>query len=142
MSRSCLILHIYFEGFENKFPKTLDEYEVRYNPISLLEAKWISLRLGRGTGRKKFLEAYRSGLGAILADKRIIQTRFTDSAIELIADRLLTDGGVRDYFDRMIYATAAAEESHLMTEDKALLALDRAKGELAPRSTFSWKSLR
>ena len=129
-------------GFESKFPKALVEYEVRYNPISLLEAKWISLRLGRGTDRKKFLEAYRSGLGAILADKRISQTRFTGGAIELVADRLLTDNGVSDYFDRMIYATAAAEKSHLMTEDKVLLALHHAKEELAPRSTFSWKGIR
>jgi len=128
-------------GFEDKFPKVLEEYDVRYNPISLVEAKWISLRLGRGANRDKFLEAYRSGLATIFADKRINQTRLTDGAIELIADQLLAEDGVRDYFDRIIYATAAREKSYLLTEDKALLGLKDAKEELAPRSIFSWKGI-
>jgi hypothetical protein len=127
--------------FEIKFPEILDEYDIRYNPVSLLEAKWISLRIGRHTDRDKFLARYRSGLGAIMTDKRIKQTRFTDGAVELIADRLLTDNRLNDYFDRMIYATAAAENSHLLTEDKVLLGLTGAKGESMPRSIFSWKGV-
>lgn len=128
-------------GFENRFPKILDEYEVCYNPVSLLEAKWISLRLGRGASRNKFLEAYRSGLATILADKRISQTKLTNATVELAADQLLAVDGVRDYFDRMIYATAAAEETYLLTEDKELLLLGKGERESAPRGIFSWKGL-
>jgi hypothetical protein len=131
--------------FGTKFPEILDEYDIRYNPVSLLEAKWISLRIslriGRHSDRDKFLARYRSGLGAIMTDKRMKQTRLTDSAVELIADRLLTDNRLNDYFDRMIYATAAAENSHLLTEDKVLLGLTGVKGEPVPRSVFSWKSV-
>jgi hypothetical protein len=127
--------------FETKFPEILDEYDIRYNPVSLLEAKWISLRIGRHSDRDKFLARYRSGLGAIMTDKRMKQTRLTDGAVELIADRLLTDNRLNDYFDRMIYATAAAENSHLLTEDKALLGLTGAMGETMPRSVFSWKGV-
>lgn len=128
-------------GFEDKFPKILNAYDVHYNPISLVEAKWISLRLGRGTDRKKFLEKYRSGVEALLADKRISQTRVTDGAIELVADSLLADDEVEDYFDRMIYATAAVEQSHLLTEDKVLVRLESSEKERAPRSTVSWKGI-
>ena len=127
--------------FGTKFPELLDEYDIRYNPVSLVEAKWISLRIGRHTDREKFLARYRSGLGAIMTDKRIKQTRLTDGAVELIADRLLADNRLNDYFDRMIYATAAAENSHLLTEDRVLLGLTGAKGEPMPRSTFSWKGV-
>jgi PIN domain nuclease of toxin-antitoxin system len=128
--------------FETKFPKILDDYDIRYNPVSLLEAKWISLMMGRRMDRSKFLERYRSGLSAIMTDRRMRQTKFTDDTIELIADRLLTDDRVNDYFDRMIYATAATENSNLLTEDKVLLGLADAKGEPAPRSILSWKSVR
>ncbi len=127
--------------FEIKFPEMLDEYDIRYNPVSLLEAKWISLRIGRHADRDKFLARYRSGLGAIMADKRMKQTRLTDGAVELIADRLLADNRLDDYFDRMIYATAAAENSYLLTEDRVLLGLMRAKGEPMPRSIYSWKGV-
>ena len=127
--------------FGTKFPKILDGYDIRYNPVSLLEAKWIGLRIGRRSDRDKFLARYRSGLGAIMTDKRMMQTRLTDDTVELIADRLLIDNRLDDYFDRMIYATAAAEDSHLLTEDKALLGLAGAKGEPAPRSILSWKGV-
>jgi len=127
--------------YETRFPEMLDGYDIRYNPVSLLEAEWISLRIGRHTDRDGFLARYRSGLGAIMADRRMKQTRLTDGTIELIADRLLTDNRLNDYFDRMIYATAAAENSHLLTEDKVLLGLRGAKGGPMPRSVFSWKGV-
>jgi PIN domain nuclease of toxin-antitoxin system len=125
--------------FETRFPEILEEYDARYNPVSLVEAKWISLRMGRYVERERFLERYRSGLMAIMTDKRISQTKLTDSAIEHVADRLLTENGVKDYFDRMIYATAAAEESDLLTEDKALIELEDAERKPAPRRILSWK---
>jgi PIN domain nuclease of toxin-antitoxin system len=128
-------------GFEDRFPEILEEYDVHYNPISLVEAKRISLRLGRSGNRKEFCEKYRSGLGAILADERIRQTRVTDGAIESVADRLLADEAVKDYFDRMIYATAAVERSRLLTEDKVLVGLKSSEKELAPLSTISWSDI-
>ena len=31
--------------FETRFPEMLDEDDIRYNPVSLLEAKWMHLRI-------------------------------------------------------------------------------------------------
>jgi PIN domain nuclease of toxin-antitoxin system len=75
-----------------------------------------------------------------MTDKRIKQTWLTGSTVELIADRLLTYERINDYFDRMIYATAAVEASHLLTEDKVLLGLTGARG-WGPRHAFPWKGV-
>ena len=78
--------------FESELPRVLNEYDVRYNPISLPEAKWISLRMSRGD-REDFLRRHRAGLSAILTDKRMTQTQLTNGEIELVADRLLIERG-------------------------------------------------
>jgi hypothetical protein len=93
------------EGFEGRFPKLLGIHRVRYNPISLVEAKWIVLRAARkrAAERGRLLERYRFGLRVLLADERVKQTTVTSEAVELVADRLLVDNVTKDYFDRLIY---------------------------------------
>ena len=130
------------EDFREVFPKLLSRYSVAYNPISIVEAKWIILRLSRRTPsqRELLLKAYRRGLRALLSDERLEQTPLTNHGIEEIADQLLTRAGIKDYFDRMIYAAAAHLHALLLTEDEDLRAC--AEKDLPkPKKTLSWKEL-
>jgi hypothetical protein len=107
------------EGFEERFPKVLETYDVSYNPISLVEAKWVVLKLSRrrGADRVRLLGRYRLGLAVLLADERMEQTGLTSEAVERVADGLLVDGRANDYFDRTIYGTACATNKLLLTEN-------------------------
>jgi hypothetical protein len=97
---------------------------VWYTPLSLVEAKWIILKLVKRETRKKeiYLEKYRRGLGVILSDSRLKQTELSTPQTEYEADGLLDM--VSDYFDRMIYATSKQLGSTLISEDRVLKALD------------------
>ena len=132
------------EGFETLFPQLLGEYEVLYNPLSVVEAKWISLRLGRDdpSMRERLLVAFTKGLKALLSDERLKQTELTNPEIEETADILLLNAGVRDYFDRMIYATAVNRGASLLTEDEELKELARAEDVPRPREVLTWSDLR
>jgi PIN domain nuclease of toxin-antitoxin system len=55
-------------------------------------------------------------------------TQVTSDPVERVTDELLTDHGIRDYFDRMIYGTAAEHGCTLLTEDEELLKLKRREG--------------
>lgn len=52
--------------FESVFPRLLHAYSVIYNPISLVESKWIMLKLIRRRAQNKdsLLQAYRRGLAS------------------------------------------------------------------------------
>ena len=50
-------------------------------------------------------------------NRKFIQTRLTSPEIEDIADKL-EDIGLKDYFDRLIAATAIVNDFKLLTEDK------------------------
>ena len=50
-------------------------------------------------------------------------TPLTNSEIEEIADRLLIDKGLEDYFDRTIYATSVVFQLALVTEDSQVVTL-------------------
>ncbi len=50
-------------------------------------------------------------------------TPLTNSGIEEIADRLLIDKGLEDYFDRTIYATSVVFQLALVTEDSQVVTL-------------------
>ncbi len=123
----------------SKFPRVLDIYRVLYNPVSLVEAKWISLRLMKGhpERRNKLAWAFIYGLKALLSEERISQVELTDPDVERASDSLL-DAGVRDYFDRMIYATASVRGYRLLTEDDELLKLNV---DFRPKEVLSWSSL-
>ena len=128
------------EGFDDLFSELLIEYTVLYNPVSLVEAKWIVLKLTKREPQKRdvLLRRFRIGLEALLRDKRLGQTELTNPDIEEIADLLLTRAGVADYFDRLIYATAASQEGVLLTEDEELARVAR-RGDLpTPERVIRW----
>jgi PIN domain nuclease of toxin-antitoxin system len=131
---------IELKAFEGTFSRLLRDYTVLYNPISMIECKWIVLRSSRRErgDRSRFLERYRVGVGAILRDERLKQTAVTDEMVERAADRLLIENHVRDYFDRTIYGTACARNSLLLTEDKELRDLGLADRGTRPRGILSW----
>jgi hypothetical protein len=126
------------KGFDEGFPKMFSKYEVFYNPVSLIEAKWVVLKICRSKPHEaeKLLKAYRKGLAALLSDKRIKQTTLTSPEAEEIADRLM-EAGVKDYFDRMVYATAVRQEMILMTEDVQLIKITKANLP-RPKRIINW----
>lgn len=79
------------------------------------------------------------GLRALLSDKRFKRTALTNPEIEEIADRLLVEGNLRDYFDRMIYATAIYYNATLLTEDKELLDIGKRMHEFG--RAIKWEDL-
>ncbi|MDK2373115.1 MAG: hypothetical protein QI197_07055 [Candidatus Korarchaeota archaeon] len=69
--------------------------------------------------RKELARAFISGLKALSSENRVSQVELTDLEVERVAN-LLMDAGMGDYFDRMIYATAAVRGYRLLTEDDVL----------------------
>ena len=69
---------------------------------------------------------YKEGLEVLLRDKRFKQTLLTSPSIEKVADKL-EDLGLKDYFDRIIAATAITNKFKLLTEDKELINLLKEK---------------
>ena len=130
------------QDFSNLFPRLLDKYSVMYNPVSIVEAKRIVLRLSRGDPSRKelLLKAYRLGLRALLSDRRLKQTGLTNPDVEEIADELLLKAGVKDYFDRVIFATAAQQGAILLTEDEELMKIGLT-GVPRPKEVISWEKL-
>jgi len=131
------------EGFRTLFPRILEEYTVLYNPVSIVEAKWIVLRLAkqRPDKRTELLRRFRKGLNAILMDKRLRQTELTNPEVEAVADILLTGMGMADYFDRLIYATAAYRKAILLTEDEELIRVARREDVEAPARVLRWRDI-
>jgi len=130
------------QDFSNLFPRLLDKYSVMYNPVSIVEAKRIVLRLSRGDPSRKelLLKAYRLGLRALLSDRRLKQTDLTNPDVEEIADELLLKAGVKDYFDRVIFATATQQGAILLTEDEELMKIGLT-GVPRPKEVISWEKL-
>ena len=95
------------KNYETLFPTLLERFEVVYNPLSIVEAKWITLSLIRRLRieREPMLERFVRGLKVLLNDERLKSTLITAPETEENADKLL-DYGVKDYFDRMILSTA------------------------------------
>jgi len=112
------------QRYPEVFPKLIAKHEVWYSPLSLVEAKWIILKLvRRDVGKREaYLEKYRRGLGVLFAHSRLRQTELTTPQTEYEADELLRK--VSDYFDRMIYATAKQLGLTLISEDRVLKTLD------------------
>jgi hypothetical protein len=140
------------EDFELTFSKVLREFLVKYNPIALIEIKWLVLRMIKKNRSKmdSLLSAYRSGLTALGDDKRLSQTPITDSTVEQIADELLERRHVKDYFDRVTYATATRLDSWLLTEDEMLRRIAKAPSDKVnadsnhndrPSLVITWKEL-
>jgi len=130
------------KGFETMFPLLLDKYSVVYNPISIVEAKFIVLRLSKRQSKKRklILERFREGLKVLLNDERLSQTIITNSDVEEIADKILSEAGIRDYFDRLIYSTAAYFSTILLTEDEALKGIN-LEDLPCPSKVIKWSEL-
>ncbi len=125
------------------FPRLINKYSILYNPVSLVEAKWIITGLSRRKPsiREVLLNRFREGLRAILGDERFSQTALTNDEVEEIADELLLRYGVNDYFDRIIYATAVHYNIMLLTEDKELHNLLENKDAPKPRGVIRWDDI-
>jgi hypothetical protein len=76
-------------------------------------------------------------------DKRLESTSLTDEPIEELTDSLLTEFGIRDYFDRQIYSTTAHLKCILLTEGGSLHKLyRRAENTLPkPKGMGKWKDV-
>ena len=131
-------IDVEIDGLKENFPKVLKKFEVYYSPVSLIETKFIILRLLKDG--INLLEDYRVGLDSILAEDLFKPTPLTNSEIEEVADRLLIDKGLKDYFDRMIYATAVVFKLALVTEDRKLTEI-ASNYSLKPPKVYSWKTL-
>ena len=131
------------DEYEALFPRLLEEFKVYYSPLSLVEAKWVVLRVSKAKPgiSRRLLEEYRRGLEAIVSDSRLEETIVTNSVIEEAADYLL-ELGIRDYFDRMIYATAYYYKAMLLTEDRDLKLVSRKTPSYRPLGIMSWAEIR
>jgi len=134
-------IKIKLKDYDKLFPLLLKNYTVLYNPVSVIEAEWIILKLCKKNPSKKIilLEAFREGLKALL-NSNINQTILTNSTIEKIADDLLLKAEIEDYFDRVIYATATYYHAILLTEDKELLEINH-KDLPRPKKIISWNTV-
>ncbi len=135
-------IKIKLEDIEVRLPEIFKKYKVIYSPLSIVEAKWIILKLIKKYPSKKdiFLKSFRNGLKILLVEENIYKTRLTTPEVEDIADLLLLKAEIKDYFDRMIYATAVSQESILMTEDMELKSLENS--ELPkPKKIISWEEI-
>ena len=136
-------LSVDLRQFESRFPQLLHAYSVIYNPVSLVEAKWITLKLIRrhAPNRDSLLQAYRKGLAVLTTDGRLKQTAMTNARIEETADRLLLKGGLKDYFDRVIYATATDRNCLLLTEDEEIHQLAPPGGSSKLKGIVRWDEI-
>jgi hypothetical protein len=134
-----------FPTYDEIFPDLLKEYDVKYNPISLIEAKWLVIRTARkakGGLLETFLRYYREGIAALGKEDRIHESAFTNENVEELSDRLFIEADLRDYFDRQIYSTAACLNFILLTEDQSLHALARSQITPKPKAVMWWSDTR
>ena len=88
----------------------------------------------------RMLERYIRGLKGILAEERLKATELTNPLIEEVADKLLLNVGLKDYFDRMIYSTTKYYNATLLTEDEELMKIAEAKPELTIK-VINWNKM-
>ena len=135
-------VRVKLKDYEAFFPRLLTEYTVMYNPISIVESKWIVIKLCKRYPSKKplLLKTYRLGLTALLNSTQLKQMALTSPEVEEIADKLLSEAGLKDYFDRIIYATAVLQKSILLTEDKELEKIVQTNIP-KPKKVMSWNNV-
>ena len=136
-------LAVELNNFGTLFTGPLSSYSTFYNPASLMEAKWIVLGLTRRDPAKRglLLEAYRTGLKALLTDERLMQTALTSDKVEKIVDEPVLKESVKGYFDRLIYGTAAERNCILLTVDAELLGLTKTRSGPKPKKTLTWNEI-
>jgi hypothetical protein len=140
-------IELEYRNFDSVFSQLPEKYFVKYNPASLIEAKWYVLRKSkRDEGRRELLlESYRRGLLSLQKDKRLESTQLTNDRIEETSDLLLKKFAIQDFFDRLIYSTAAELQSILLTEDGSLHEVfqkTQENGDMPkPKRMMKWRDL-
>jgi hypothetical protein len=134
-----------YRNFETVFADLPQKYEVKYNPVSIIEAKWAILRRSRKLKNQRaiLLQNYRQGLLSLQRDQRFNSTALTNDEIEEFSDLLLTQFDIRDYFDRQIYSTAVYLQCTLLTEDQTLHDLfgKTTNNPSKPKGLLKWADL-
>lgn len=114
------------------------KFEVYYQPVSIVEAKFVVLKLLRSG--VDVLEDYRRGLECLLSEESMRPTPLTSSEVEELSDELLKLG-LRDYFDRMLYSTSSTLGLDLVTEDREIVNFSSKLSRRPPR-ILSWNDVR
>jgi len=130
------------KDYEENFPKLLMKFHVLYNPLSLIEAKWVVLKLlkdKKPEHKRTVLKRFRLGVKTIIKSEKLSQTMLTNHEIENYADLLLDL--VKDYFDRMIVATAKAYSAALLTEDTVLKEVLKRVNEFTKLKISTWNQI-
>ncbi len=132
---------IELKEYEYIFPLVLRRYEVIYNPVSLIEAKWILLKLIKTHPEEAayLLNSYVEGLATIVHSNYLRPTVLTNPKIEEVADKLFIEIKIKDYFDRIIYATAIYYNATLLTEDQTIKKIRHP--EIPRPVVLSWRNI-
>jgi len=137
-----------FEIETNKFSKRdlellLDSgIELFFNPISLIEIKWVLIRLTKRDKRKLGLlrKVYNESVDYLLCCEEIKPTILLNGEICRLED-ILYDAGIKDYFDRIIMATAKVFTGRLLTEDDDLADVVKNLKEFEDLEVLNWRQL-
>jgi len=138
-----------FRDFESTFTRMLEDYNVKYSPVSLIETKWAIIRRSKKlkeSEKEEMFKNYRQGLISLQRDPTLQATTLTNEAIEDSSDALLNRHQISDYFDRQIYSTAAFLRCILLTEDETLhdlfnQASSSTLNTARPARVMRWKEL-
>lgn len=125
------------EEMENLLKRS---FSIQISPLSLVEAKWITIRLYKRdpTLKASLRKKYSVGVDILLKSEKIRLTNLTSKEVEEEANKL-EDLGVTDYFDRMIAATAIKTNATLITEDNSLQEVVKKNYTI---ETMNWRTLR
>ena len=116
--------------------------ELFYNPISLIEIKWVLIKIAKQDKKKleHLREIYNESVDHLLYSGEIKPTILLDGKISHLED-ILYDAGIKDYFDRVIVATAKVLTGKLLTEDKNLTKLLKNVKEFTDLEVLNWQQL-
>jgi len=105
-------------GIDTGYKEILKK-DIVISPLSLIEAKFITLRMLKKTGNRRFLDRYVEGLAVIRLRYKL--TELTNPGIEMLADELIDK--LNDYFDRTLVATAMYYGYEFVTLDREIISL-------------------
>ncbi|MCH8908708.1 MAG: hypothetical protein IH840_16605 [Candidatus Heimdallarchaeota archaeon] len=94
-----------------------------YSSVSLIELKWLFIKLEKGKSHKDIeiiQDRFKRSINVLLNDNRFTKLEFTNIEIYRISDEI-RNFGLRDYFDSIIAATSLWRCEVLLTQDKWLL---------------------
>jgi len=116
--------------------------DLYYNPVSLIEVKWVILRLTKrkGSKLKELRSIYSETIEYLLTSDEIKRTIMINGEISRLEDELY-DMGLRDFFDRIIVATAKVFTGNLLTEDKEIIEALKNIEKFKDLRIITWKQL-